>query len=55
LPTKAELLGDEVVAIMDGMSARYAEKLGIKPAAISDGHRALVEELFKVTSAQRSG
>ena len=47
LPTKAELLGDDVITLMDGMGARYAEKLGIEPAAISKGHRALVEELFK--------
>jgi hypothetical protein len=47
LPTKAELLGDDVITLMDGMSARYAKKLGIEPAAISDGHRALVAELFR--------
>jgi hypothetical protein len=51
LPTKAELLGDDVITLMDRMSARYAEQLGIEPAAISDGHRALVEELFRDTIA----
>jgi hypothetical protein len=47
LPTKAELLGDDVITLMDGMSARYADKLGINPETISDGHRALVIKLFK--------
>jgi hypothetical protein len=46
LPTKAELLGDEVITLMDRMSTRYAEQLGIAPTAIGDGHRALVQELF---------
>jgi hypothetical protein len=34
LPKKSEILGDDVLAVMDGMSSRYAEKLGIKPAVI---------------------
>lgn len=46
LPTKTELLGDDVITLMDGMNARYAEKLCMDPTAISDGHRALVSELF---------
>ena len=28
------------------MSNRYAEKLGMKPVAISNGHRELVKQLF---------
>jgi hypothetical protein len=48
LPTKAELLGDDVITVMDRMSARHAEQFGIDPAAISGGDRALVEELFLV-------
>jgi hypothetical protein len=46
LPSKAELLGDDVIMLMDGMSKRYAGSIGIDAAAIRDGHQALVEELF---------
>ncbi|MDW4499148.1 hypothetical protein R5H30_14220 [Sulfitobacter sp. D35] len=46
LPTKAELLGDDVMTIIEGMNARYAEKLGIEPTAIENGHRSFVENLF---------
>ncbi|WP_354540790.1 hypothetical protein, partial [Roseovarius sp. MBR-6] len=51
LPTKAELLGDDVMTIIEGMNARYAEKLGIEPAAIENGHRSLVENLFPLDQA----
>jgi hypothetical protein len=47
LPTRTELLGDGVITLMDRMSVRYAEQLGIEPAAISDSHWALVQELFR--------
>ena len=47
LPTKAELLGDDVITIIDGMNARYADKLGIEPVSIENGHRSLVESIFK--------
>ncbi len=46
LPTSAELIADNVIAVMDGMSERYADRLGVNPAAISGGHRALVKALF---------
>ncbi len=46
LPSESELLGDDVMTIMDRMSARYAEKLGIDPAAILEGHETLVHRLF---------
>lgn len=46
LPTKAELLSEDVMTIIQGMNARYAEKLGIEPAAIENGHRSFVENLF---------
>lgn len=46
LPTKNELLGDDVITLMDAMSSRYAGSMGIVPAAISKGHRAVIEELF---------
>ncbi len=51
LPTKAELLGEDVMTIIEGMNARYAEKLGIEPAAIENGHRSLVENLFPLDQA----
>jgi hypothetical protein len=47
LPTKVELLGDNVVALMDRMSVHYAKRLGIEPGAISCSHRSLVQELFR--------
>jgi hypothetical protein len=46
LPSRDELLGENIVELMDKMSESYAERLRIDPAAIKNGHRALVEELF---------
>lgn len=46
LPTKEELLGDDVVAVMAAMSASYGKRLGIDAATIIGGHRVLVETLF---------
>lgn len=46
LPTKDELLGDDVMAIMSSMSESYCDRLGVDPAAIAAGHRALVNALF---------
>lgn len=51
LPTKAELLGEDVMTIIEGMNARYAEKLGIEPAAIENGHQSFVENLFPLDLA----
>jgi hypothetical protein len=47
LPTRIELLGADVIKLMDGMSAQYADRLGISHQAVSNGHRALVAELFR--------
>lgn len=47
LPTKDELLGVDVVTLMEGMSASYAVRLGIAPEHIIAGHRSVVEGLFK--------
>lgn len=47
LPTKEELLGDDVTTIMDGMSASYGERMGLTSVAITDGHRLFVEALFR--------
>ncbi|WP_139226371.1 hypothetical protein [Pseudovibrio ascidiaceicola] len=51
LPTKAELLSDNITTILDSMNARYAEKLGIEPDAIENGHRSFVEDLFALGQA----
>lgn len=51
LPTKAELLSDNITTILDSMNARYAEQLGIEPAAIENGHRSFVEDLFALGQA----
>lgn len=45
LPTRGELMGADVITIMDAMSTRYAESMGIDPSAISKGHRAVIEVL----------
>jgi len=47
LPTNGELIGDNVITLMDAMSTRYATSMNIDPAAISAGHRALIAELFE--------
>lgn len=47
LPTKAELLGDGVITLMDRMSVRYAKPLGVEPSTISDSHLSLVREQFR--------
>lgn len=45
LPTKVELLSDDVMTIIHGMNARYAEKLGIEMAAIENAHLLFVQGL----------
>ena len=42
-----EMLGDEILKIMDRMSASYCQRLGAKPEAIAKAHRAFVDNLFK--------
>lgn len=51
LPTRAELLSDNVMMVINTMSARYADKLGIEPATIENAHRSFVEDLFNTTQA----
>ena len=46
LPSKDELLADDIVSVMDRMSESYAEALKIDAAAIRNDHRILVEETF---------
>jgi hypothetical protein len=47
LPSRDELLGENIVELMDKMSESYAERLRIDPAAIRDSHRAMVEAIFE--------
>jgi hypothetical protein len=47
LPTRAQLLGDDVIRLMDRMSVRYAKPLGVEPSAISNSHRSFIQELFR--------
>ncbi|MDQ6436324.1 hypothetical protein RB623_19880 [Mesorhizobium sp. LHD-90] len=47
LPTKEELLGDDVMSVMEAMSTSYGDRLGIEPAEIVNSHRALVKTLFR--------
>ncbi|UVC08967.1 hypothetical protein IHQ71_28285 [Rhizobium sp. TH2] len=46
LPTKAELLGEDVASIISGMSGRYSKSVGVDPTEISKGHSALIKKLF---------
>lgn len=46
LPTEQELLGSEVLTIMEGMSTLHAQRLGIPPEKIEEGHRNFVNSLF---------
>jgi hypothetical protein len=46
LPSKQELLGDDVISVMDLMSARYAARLDLAPSVIPDQHGRIVEQLF---------
>ena len=55
LPTKDELLGDDVMRVIDAMSTSYDERLGIEPAAIEAGHRALIEAVSRRTRYRRLG
>lgn len=45
LPT--ELLGDTVRSTLEGMSARYAERLGVSVARLDEEHRLLVETVIE--------
>ena len=47
LPTIDELVGEDVIALMEVMSARHAKRLGIAPDAVVNGHRSFVREIFQ--------
>jgi hypothetical protein len=46
LPSKDELISQEIMGVLERLSESYAEEMQINPVVIVDGHRALVEELF---------
>ena len=47
LPTKEELVGDDVMTLMEGMSLHHAGRLGIPPEAVVSGHRSFISEIFR--------
>ena len=47
LPTEEELVGEDVMTLMEGMSARHAVRLGITLEDIVRGHRSFVREIFQ--------
>lgn len=44
--SKDELLAALITDVMDGMSIRYADRLGINPEALSRAHRSACERIF---------
>ena len=47
MPTKEELVGEDVMKLMEGMSARHSERLGIASEAVVSGYRNFVREVFR--------
>lgn len=47
LPSKEELVGEEVMTLMEGMSAHHAKRLGIAPEAVVNGYRSFVGGIFR--------
>ncbi|MCY4559687.1 MAG: hypothetical protein OXF79_25635 [Chloroflexi bacterium] len=47
LPTKEELIGNNVITLMEGMSVHHAGRLGIPPEAVVNGHRSFIREIFR--------
>ena len=47
LPTEEELVGADVMALMEGMSVHHAKRLGIAPEAVVSGHGSFVREIFR--------
>ena len=46
LPSREELISDEIMSVLDRMNDRYASGLRLDPAAIKSDHRDLVREIF---------
>ena len=47
LPTKEELVGEDVMTLMEGMSAHHSERLGIASEAVVSEYRSFVREIFR--------
>lgn len=47
LPTKEELIGEDVMTLMEGMSTHHSERLGISSEAVVSGYRSFVREIFR--------
>lgn len=47
LPAEEELVGENVMTLMEGMSVHHAKRLGITPDAVVSGHRSFVREIFR--------
>jgi hypothetical protein len=52
LPSKDELLGDDILAVMDRMNESYATGMSIDPNAILAGHRRTVEGVFTASHSE---
>jgi hypothetical protein len=50
LPTRAELLGSDILRFMEAMTEAYGKRMGIEGAMIAKHHRAMAEELFSKTA-----
>ena len=47
LPSRDELLSDEIVSVIDQMNESYASAMGIDPTTIAKAHRNLAIERFE--------
>lgn len=54
LPTKDELLGQDVMTVMAAMSESYSERLGVDAASLARGHTTTVNAIFKDLSEPAS-
>lgn len=54
LPTKEELLGDDVASVMNAMSENYGARLGVDATAIVDGYRTTIESIFGNSTGEKS-
>ena len=47
LPSKEELVGADVMRLMEAMNAHHSKRLGIAPEAVVSGYRSFVREIFR--------
>ena len=52
LPSRTELLADDIVSVINQMNESYASAMGIDPTTITNGHRSLVAKSFEENQAQ---